>query len=299
MKSEKVIIAHVLVKNEARFIWYSIMSVLPHVNRVRLWDMGSTDGTRAIINQIINHPLSKGKVFYSDRIVTEFKEDRQRQEMLDEDSEHFGRETDKLRNLRVADWIIVVDGDEIWWDESIKKLVKLIREEGDNLESIVVPVILPIGDMFHFQEKEAGRYKFGKRHGHYALRAFSRHIPGISSHKPHGQWGWTDAEGKMIQDRDPKKIGFIEAPYIHVTHLPRAGSSSEDETVLKRKMKLKHEIGIPFPKDFFYPEVFFRSRPSIVASPWQKMSFSFRLLSFIQTPFRKIKRRLFKGKTGY
>lgn len=294
-----MISAHVLVKNEARFVWYSVMSVLPYVNRVRLWDMGSTDGTRAIINRIIDHPLAKGKVYYNNRVVTEFNEAKLRQEMLDEDMGVFVWSRNEMLDVTIADWIIVVDGDEIWWDDSIKKLTNLIHEKGNYLESIVVPAILPVGDIFHYQEKKAGRYKFGKRMGHYALRALNRKIPGLSSHKPHGQWGWTDGNERMIQDRDPKKIGFIDAPYIHVTHLPRAGSKSEDGSVMKRAMKLKHEIGIPFAKDFYYPEVFFRERPEIVPSPWQRMSFSFALLSFFQTPLRKIKRRLFKGKTGY
>jgi hypothetical protein len=64
-------------------------------------------------------------------------------------------------------------------------------------------------------------------------------------------------------------------------------------------MKLKYEIGEPFPKDFYYPEVFFRPRPEIVESPWKVMNPKFKFRALFETPPRKIKRRLWWGKAGY
>jgi hypothetical protein len=46
------ITAHTLVKNEARFVWYSVMSVIEHVDKILLWDTGSTDGTKEILKKI-------------------------------------------------------------------------------------------------------------------------------------------------------------------------------------------------------------------------------------------------------
>lgn len=298
-----IICAHILVKNEAKYIWYTVMSVLPHVDRIRLWDMGSTDETKKIINKILKHPQAKNKIFYKHTVVQEFDEQKIRLKMLEADSHIFTWARKSMLEVTTADWIIMVDGDEVWWDESIKKLVDLIHKKGDQLESIVVPAIIPIGDIFHFQENRAGGYNFdtasGSVTGHYSLRAINRKIPGLSSLKPHGQWGWTDGDGKMIQYRDPNKIAFINAPYMHFTHLPRAGSIKNDTQVIKRKMKLKQEIGTYASLDYYYPEVFFKSRPSIVSSPWVHPSFTFKLLSYIKTPLRKIKRRLVKRKVGY
>ena len=114
----------------------------------------------------------------------------------------------------------------------------------------------------------------------------------------HGVWGWVDGDNKMIQDRDPKKIAFVSAPYFHTTYLARSGAD-RDSDVVKRRMKRKYEIGIPFAKDFFYPEVFFNSRPEIVESPWKVMDTPFKIKSFFETPLRKIKRRIWWGKAGY
>jgi hypothetical protein len=62
---------------------------------------------------------------------------------------------------------------------------------------------------------------------------------------------------------------------------------------------LKHELGNPFPLDYYYPEVFFRDRPKVVPSPWEKMERAFLLRAFLETPLRKVKRRLWQGKVGY
>lgn len=270
-----------MVKNEARFIWYSAMSVLPYVDEMIIWDTGSTDGTRDIIRRII--AATPGKVSYKELSEDKFDEELTRQQMLDETK---------------ADWFIVVDADEIWWNDSIKDVVELVQKRGAKLESIVVPVIVPVGDIFHRQEEKAGRYKLAGKVGHYNLRAINRRIPGLHSSGAHGVWGWVDSKGKMIQDGDPKKIGYVDSPYLHLTHLQRS-EDGRDVDVTKRKMKLKHEMGEPFPKDFYYPEVFFRPRPDIVKSPWQGMSPGFKLISYFETPLRKIKRRVWWGRAGY
>ncbi len=307
MKRKKIISVHTLVKNEAKFVWYAVMSVYKYVDRIRIWDMGSRDYTRAVVDKILDLSKSQGKVFYEDAMMQDFDEEFARQHMLDQtppaaelyqDESFFPWTREKMLDKTVADWFIVVDADEIWWEDSIRKVVDLIQERGDELESIVVPAILPVGDMFHRQEEKAGRYKLAGKVGHFALRAINRKIPGLHSQGVHGVWGWVDGEGKMIQDRDPKKIAFINAPYMHVTHLSRSGGDRDAE-VVKRKMKRKYEMGIPFPKDFYYPEVFFKPRPVIVESPWKTMDVPFTIKSIFETPLRKIKRRVWWGKPGY
>jgi glycosyltransferase involved in cell wall biosynthesis len=270
--------AQTLVKNEARWLWYAVSSVAPHVDKILLWDTGSTDGSLYIEKQL-------EKKFPGKIVLREVKQataedfTKVRQEMLDETK---------------SDWFIVLDGDEIWFEDSIKKVIETINREGENIESIVVPTINLVGDIFHFQGKAAGRYKFGQKIGHYNLRAINRNIPGLRVQGVHGVQGWVDVEGKMIQDRDTYK--FVDAPYLHATNLRR---SLEDAKVIKRSKKFRFELGENFPKDFHYPEVFFRDRPHNLVSPWNTMSTAFKFRAFFETPLRKIKRRVWQGKPGY
>ena len=277
------ITAHTMVKNEARFVWYSVMSVIDHVDTYLLWDTGSTDGTIDILKEI--KKLKGNKVDFrqiNQSSISDFTEARR-----------------KMLEATKTDWFVMVDADEIWWDDSIRLLVDTINEEGKKLESIVVPTINLVGDMFHYQEEAAGNYHLAGRVGHLNLRGINRKIPGLSSNKPHGTWGWTDGDGKMIQDRSQNKIRYIEAPYLHATFLERSGFGEGDRLTPKRAKKLKHEIGIEFPSDYFFPEAFFRPRPEIVPSPWETMDSAFKMRAYIETPLRKLKRRLLPRTVGY
>jgi len=298
--------AHVLLKNESRFAWYSIMSVLPYVDKIRIWDMGSTDNTLKIINEIAKTDLAKSKDLFQ---VVEYKdikfdEKEYRQKMFEVENGvdiEFPMVRELMLEATTSDWIIILDADEIWWDSSIKLVIDTIRKEGAKLESIVVPTINMVGDMFHFQEKHAGRYYLAGKVGHYNLRAINRKIIGLHGQGEHGVFMWADDKNRRIEWRDRNKIKFLNAPYMHVTHLKRSGETAGDKLVYKRAKKLKYEIGISTPRDYFYPEVFFRTRPSVVRSPWETPSIWYKFIAMIETPFKKFRRRyLMKGvKHGY
>lgn len=270
--------AHTLVKNEERWLWYAVASIINHVEKILLWDTGSTDGTLAIIKELQRE--FPDKIEFRERNVSSAEEFTLiRQEMLDETK---------------SDWFLMVDGDEIWSEGSINNVIKEIQNNDDKTEALVVPTINLVGDMFHFQEKTAGRYKFGSSVGHYGLRAIRKTIPGLHSQGRHGVWGWADGDGKMIQDRNTYKI--IDSPYLHATNLRR---SDEDQKVIKRAKKFRFEIGKEFPKDYFYPEILFRDRPGFISSPWTSMSANYKFRAFIETPLRKVKRKIWKGRAGY
>jgi len=277
------IAAHTLVKNEGRFVWYSVMSVARYVDKIYLWDTGSTDSTPEILKAIKSKLGNKVDLKFLNSVdVQSFAEARQ--QMLDATAE---------------DWFIMLDADEIWWDRNMAKLTAFIRQNGKKYESVVVPTINLVGDMYHYQEEKAGLYKLAGRVGHYNLRAVNRNIPGLKSDKPHGTWGWVDNENKMIQDRDSKKIKFLDLPYIHATFLQRSDFLYTDKSVPKRAKKYKYELGEKFSRDFYYPEVFFRQKPSFVPNVWLPRSRKYYAKSLWQTPLRKLKRRCLPTKVGY
>lgn len=275
--------AHILVKNEIRFVWFATMSVFNYMDKILLWDTGSTDGTWEIIREIKKIGGEKVSVKECGEVdpVTFTK---LRQEML--------RET-------TTDWFMIVDGDEVWWDSSIKKVHEVIQKKGKQLESIVSPFYNIVGDIYHYQEKRAGMYKIDGRSGHINIRAINRKITGLHFEKPHGQQGLYDERGVLIQDRSKKLRLYVDEPYMHFSNVIRSITRDGDLHVPKRNVKLKYDLGIEFPKKFKYPEVFYLSYPFIVPSPWTKRPASFILRSFIETPLRKIKRRLMRNKIGY
>lgn len=283
MVNKKTVTAHTLVKNEARFIWYSVRSVIDYVDKILLWDTGSSDGTVEILKEI--------KKVYKNKVDLKL--------LSDVTPKEFAKVRSEMLNATKTDWFLMLDGDEVWWDDNIKKTIKFVNKYGDKFDLIVHPTINLVGDIYHYQESAAGNYNLAGRKGHYNVRAINRSIKGLSSDKPHGTWGWTDESGQMIQDRDPKKIKYLDLAYLHATYLQRAGNVSGDAKVPKRAKKRKYEIGISFPSDYYYPESFFMPRPKFVESVWEKFDINYKRKAIWQTPLRKVKRRLLPAKIGY
>lgn len=272
MKKKKTIWGHCLVRNEERWVWYAINSVINYLDKILVWDTGSTDKTVQIIKLTKSPKIS----FQDYGSVTKETFAQARQEMLKQTK---------------ADWLFLIDGDEIWTKEGISKIVETIQEKGDDIESVVVKTINFVGDVYHYQEEEAGKYEIAGKRGHYNLRAINLKIPGLHADLPHGKQGYFDSEERPIQERDPKKILFLPVSYFHATYLPR---SSKDFEVPLRTKKRKYEVGTPLPKNTKYPEVFYLPRPKIVPSPWIKMGKIELARAAIQTPFKKLKRRILK-----
>ncbi len=254
-----------IVHNEENFIWFSIMSVVDYVDKILVWDTGSNDKTVKIINEI--RKIKRDKIDF--REVGEVGEKdfpKVRQQMLEQSN---------------CDWILVLDGDEIWWSNSIKKLVKTINEK-PKIEGIAVPMFVPVGDIYHFQEETAGKYELLGRKGHLSLKAVNKKIPGLHVDWPYGRESFLDSNDLLVQERN---IIFLNAPFLHVTHLKRS-------TQKRRYNKFKLELGNEVSKDFKFPEVLFLPSPKIVTSPWIKISGISLVKSKLLTPFRKLKRRL-------
>lgn len=276
--------AHTLVKNEERYVWYAVMSVINHVDKILLWDTGSTDNTIEIGRYL--------KKTYPQKV--DFRE------LGDVDINEFTEVRNEMLKETKADWFMIVDGDEVWWDKKVIDLVEIVKDKGNSIDTIVNRYTNIVGDIFHYQDSSAGRYTIDGRTGFLTVRLMNRNIPGLTIAKPHGQQGIYDGDGGLIQERDVKKRVWIDEDcYLHFTNVVRSASIQNDLKVVKRKIKLKYELGHPFPLTFFYPEVFFKPRPDFIYYPFTKMTLNFYAKSLIQTPLRHLKRSLYKGKSGY
>ena len=262
------ITTHTVVRNEDRYIWFSLMSVMDLVDQMFVYDTGSTDSTAAIVKSIKSSKIifkRKGKVD-KDKLV------RLRQEQIDK---------------TMTEWFLILDGDEVWWKKSITEVKKLTTKVNKNIWGIITPTINCVGDIFHYQEEKAGNYEFAGKKGHLAVRMMRRTIPGLHVEGNYPLEGFIDDKGVLISDYDDRLV-FLDQPYLHLTNLSRSTSNSKN--VLSRDKK--YELGIPFPKDFEYPEIFKLERPDIVPSPWKPMSRKEKLRSAVQTPAKRIKRRI-------
>lgn len=273
------IIAHCLVKNEERFIWYALQSVLPFVDQIMVWDTGSTDNTLALIKAIKSPKISLKQVGEVDKDTFT----TMRQQMLKATPKGFT-------------WLMILDGDEVWPKVSIKTAVNFARQHPE-YESIVVRTNNLVGDIYHRLPESVGKYTLAGHTGHLSLRFMNlKTIPGLNAQRPHGQQGYFDKQGSLVQDRDQKKIKFLDVYYHHATHMVR---SSADSRTIKRSFKKRIEWGKKIPSSQI-PEIFFKNRPSIVPDVTQKSSLGFKLQALILTPLKIVKRKLIPStKTGY
>lgn len=264
---KKIIWANSIVNNEENFIWFSVMSVIDYVDKVLIYDTGSSDKTVEIIREI--RKIKGDKIEFKEvGEVNKFQFPQVRQRMLDSSR---------------CDWILVLDGDEIWWKQSIDNLIKELNKRESSIDGIVVPMVVSIGDIFHFQEEIAGRYNLLGKTGHLSLRAINKKISGLHVDWPYGKESYLDENNLPVQER--AGIIFLNSPYMHVTHLKRSSK--------KRKYnKFKQELGENFSKEFKYPEVFYQNFPDIVPSPWTRISGSQLIKAKILTPLRRLKRRI-------
>ncbi len=276
--------SHTLVKNEDRYLWYAVSSVIDYVDKVLLWDTGSQDKTIKIIRELRKR--------YQDKIS--FKE------VGEITVSEFPRVREEMLRATKAQWFLIVDGDEVWWRDSIKNLSKTVRERGDEYESIVSYFYNVVGDIYHYQPKTASGYEIDSIKGNLTIRAINKKIPGLRALGEHGQQGYFDIEGIAIQKRSKSKRLHIPQPaFMHFTNMPRSSQRSLDLMVPKRKFKYKYEIGIPFPRDFYYPEVFFEKKPDFVDDVWEKMRTSYYLISLPLTLLRRLRRKLLPLGKGY
>ena len=120
-----------LVCNEERWIWYSIMSVLDFVDEILVWDTGSADKTSEIIKSIKSSKIKFREV----GIV---------------DAQTFTQMRNQMLSEVKTDWILILDGDEIWTDEATHESKLLMNSNANYLINTYFNLL---GDVYHFQNE--------------------------------------------------------------------------------------------------------------------------------------------------
>lgn len=210
------ITSHTIVKNEEKFIKYAILSVEPFVDRMLIWDTGSSDKTIEIIKSIKSPKIEFKKFNNIDRdgLV------RLRNEQI---------------NITKTPWFMLLDGDEIWPEKNLKKLIDSMKKASSDTVALVNKTRNCVGDIYHFQPEEKGRYKIGKWQGHLNIRA----IKNNKDLKVIGQYpleAYTIDNIPIQQMTD--KLEFVDTWYLHTTHLKRTGWNNSFK-VIDRLKKFK------------------------------------------------------------
>lgn len=277
--SKKTIWGNCLVKNEDRYLWFAVKSVINYLDKILIWDTGSTDYTVRIIKKLQQE--------YPDKII--FKEIGQVNAAM------VTKARAEMLSQTKSDWVLLIDGDEVWWEKSITEIVEVVNDRGDDLYAIITPVINVIGDIYHYQSEDAGQYEILGKKGHFNIRAINRNISGLHIKNDYPLEGFYDKKGILIQESGEEKLVFAKNSLMHFTYLPRSSGKGKDNEVIQRKQKIKYELGNQFTKSFQYPEVFYLIPPSFVITPWKKRSKKYLVRASIETIIKKIKRRFLRN----
>ncbi len=263
--------ANVLVKNEDRYLWFAIMSVIEHVDKVLVWDTGSYDQTIFIIEEL--QKKYPQKIIYAKKgLHSPEGVSKLRQEMLE---------------ASLSDWILILDGDEVWWKDSLEEIHKIINNSNNNLYALVNPTINLIGDIYHYQPAEAGQYQILGKKGHLNIRFINKRTPGLHVSGIYPNEGFYNSDNILIQNLD-SHLKYVDLPLLHFTHLARSTKFNNP--------KQKYELGKTFPSTFKYPESLNQNRPVFVISPWKTRTKGYIMRAGFETPLKKLKRRAVKVK---
>ena len=148
---------HCIIKNEDRWIWYALQSVLPYVEKILIYDTGSTDNTLPIIKSIAFPKIvleEKGVVDRRGLVAL-------RQEQLERTQ---------------TPWFMLLDGDEIWPQESIKKLLSAAQNASKKTLALFTRTRNCVGDIYHYLPDSKGHYQIKNITGHLNIRLI-RNIP--------------------------------------------------------------------------------------------------------------------------
>jgi glycosyltransferase involved in cell wall biosynthesis len=276
MKKNPSIWVNCLVKNEERWLWFALQSVLAFVDKILVWDSGSTDKTEKIIKTI------KSKKINFQQIGSISKKD-------------YGKIRQRMLEQTKSDWVFILDGDEIWPKKCLQKLLDEAKKAPKHLQSFSFRPINFVGDIrFIHPEVFLGQTPYGPKglKGFFADHLFRRCLPGLHIKGVYGQEGFYDKANLSLRERKSHHRFLPDVYYWHMSYLPRSSSRKKDLEVMMRWRKRKYEIGLPRPDWIEFPEVFYLKRPNLVADPFYKMNNWEYLKAMAQTPLKKIKRKL-------
>lgn len=257
---------HTLVKNEDQWIWFALQSVLPFAEKIFIYDTGSTDKTCEVI-KVINSP----------KIIFEERGPQDRENLI------------KLRNEQIikteTEWFLILDGDEIWPEDQLNKLLKEAEKAPGNIVAFINRTRNCLGDVYHYLPEEAGGYSFAGRKGNLTLRLM-RKTKDLKITGKYPLESYANNSGPL--NSQDKNLLYVDCWYLHTTYLKRSSKDSNKVSGSLGKAKI-WERGIQI-KTQDLPEVFKLPRPKVVDNPYKSRGLAYELAALAMFPILKIKR---------
>ncbi len=270
--SRSNITVHMIVKNEDRFIWYAIQSVVDFVDKLIIYDTGSSDKTLSIIKSIKNK-----KIHLSEKqIANKHDISLLRQKQLEE--------TD-------TDWIWIVDGDEIYPFSLCREIRNTVKYGGKSIEGIVVGRYDLLGDIYHYQKESVGTYNLFDKKAHLVIRLLNiKNINGLHIDGIYPYEGYYDNQGKEVILHRKENYYFTKGKLFHAMYLARS-SQTFHNTYNRNKFKIERGLKILDPEKI--PEVFLKKTDGVPIVTTRRSNF-YEFFSWFITPVKEIKRKIFQ-----
>jgi hypothetical protein len=263
------ITVHTLVKNEEKWIWFSIMSVINFVDKLIIFDTGSTDNTVRIINEILKNEEYANKILFEEKgSISSDKFSLLRQEQIDKTN---------------TDWFLVLDGDEIWYEADIKNVVFVSQNTTKKILAIKFHNCTK--DIFHYTKFESGSYNIKGVKGNITIKLISKNIKGLAAIGPYGNEGYYDISGNTIQNSE-NDIQIIDGFFLHTSNLVRSRNLYFDWKIPYRRIKVFSKVESKVDSNFVFPEVFYIKRPNFLHNPFKKASIQYYFFLFLLQPIR-------------
>lgn len=266
------VIAHCMIKNEENWIWYSLMSVLNFVDKILIFDTGSQDRTLEIVNQIKSPKIQ----LYMESTANPRVLAQIRQKMLELSSGF--------------DWILILDGDEIWPKDALTEIAVFLKNPQNYLAGVHHHWNL-VGDINHYVPDKYGRYAIHGLSGNLSIRLI-KNSPGLKVYGEYTSEGYSYF-GTPIQELSDDLLFTFQRRYFHATFLARSSITSN---LFQRRYK--YQLGKNIPKDTQFPQVFSLPKPDNVPQIPLQTPASFKLKSHLLSLPREIKHHLYQLSTS-
>ncbi|OGE32015.1 hypothetical protein A2631_02765 [Candidatus Daviesbacteria bacterium RIFCSPHIGHO2_01_FULL_44_29] len=261
------ITAHCIVKDEDRWVWFALQAVLPFVSQVLVFDTGSTDKTAEII-KLINSP----KIVFEKKVL----KDKGALSILRQE---------QLKRTQTT-WFLLVDGDEVWPEGELAKLIAQTDESPSNIKATFNYMRNCIGDIYHYLPNSTGQYQIAGQKGNLNIRLIKK-TPTLKVEGVYPLEFYKDAAG-VIQEQ-PENLLFVDCWYLHTTFLNRSSHQTLSKTSGSLGKSKYPELGISLSEQEL-PAVFFEKRPEIVGDPLKRRDQRYVLAAVILTPIIYLKR---------